>query len=53
MRTAQGVALSDLERWPEAINQFRELGFLEQRGNRAVLTRRGKMMADTVAETFV
>jgi oxygen-independent coproporphyrinogen-3 oxidase len=53
MRTAQGVALADLARWPEAITQFRELGFLEQRGNRAVLTRRGKMMADTVAETFV
>jgi oxygen-independent coproporphyrinogen-3 oxidase len=53
MRTAHGVSLSDLKRWPGAVAEFRELGFVEERANRAVLTRRGKMMADAVAEAFV
>jgi len=53
MRTAEGVALKDLQRWPGAIAEFQELGFLEERGPRAVLTRRGKMMADAVGEAFV
>lgn len=53
MRTAHGVSLADLERWPGALAEFRELGFVEEHASRAVLTRRGKMMADAVAEAFV
>ncbi len=53
MRTARGVPLADLARWPDAVQEFRALGFIEERAGRAVLTRRGKLMADAVARTFV
>jgi oxygen-independent coproporphyrinogen-3 oxidase len=53
VRTREGIATSELTRWPEAMQEFRELGFLEDRGPRTVLTRRGKLMADAVAEAFV
>ena len=53
MRTSAGVSLDNLQLWPGALDEFRELGFIEQHNDRAVLTRRGKMMADTVAEAFV
>ena len=53
VRTRDGLAASDLARCPEAVQEFRELGFLEDRGTRTVLTRRGKLMADSVAEAFV
>lgn len=52
VRTREGIATSELARWPE-IQEFRDLGFLEERGPRTVLTRRGKLMADAVAEAFV
>jgi len=52
VRTREGIATSELARWPE-VQEFRELGFLEDRGPRTVLTRRGKLMADAVAEAFV
>lgn len=52
VRTREGIATSELARWPE-IQEFRDLGFLEERGSRTVLTRRGKLMADAVAEAFV
>jgi oxygen-independent coproporphyrinogen-3 oxidase len=53
VRTRDGVAAPALARWSEAVQEFRELGFLEDRGSRTVLTRRGKLMADSVAEAFV
>jgi oxygen-independent coproporphyrinogen-3 oxidase len=53
LRTSEGVALDELQRWPGALAQFRELGFLEERAGRAVLTRRGRLMADAVAEALV
>lgn len=53
MRTREGLATSELIRWSGAIREFHELGFLTQRGDRTVLTRRGKLMADSVAEAFV
>ena len=53
MRTSEGVALEDLARWPAALQQMRELGFIEVRDDRAILTRRGKLMADAVAEAFI
>ena len=53
IRTREGLAAADLARWPEAVQEFRELGFLEDRAGRVILTRRGKLMADAVAEAFV
>jgi oxygen-independent coproporphyrinogen-3 oxidase len=53
MRMSEGVPLTDLDRWRTALAEFRELGLLEERGGRAVLTRRGRLMADAVAEVFV
>jgi oxygen-independent coproporphyrinogen-3 oxidase len=53
VRTREGVATNELTRWPEAMRQFQELGFIEEHGPRTVLTRRGKLMADSVAEAFV
>lgn len=53
MRMSEGVPLKDLTRWTTALAEFRELGFIEERAGRAVLTRRGRLMADAVAEAFV
>jgi len=53
MRTRDGMPTEELQRWPKEMRDFRELGFLEDRGDRTVLTRRGKLMADAVAEAFV
>ena len=53
IRTREGLAASDLAPWAEPLREFHELGFLEHRGDRVVLTRRGKLMADAVAEAFV
>lgn len=53
MRMAAGLPEAQLAPWEEAVREFRALGFIEEREERAVLTRRGKMMADSVAEAFV
>ena len=53
LRTRNGVARRRLERWPDEGREFRELGFLRDEGDRIVLTPRGKMMADSVAEAFI
>jgi len=53
VRTREGVSADKLAPWPEAVREFEALGFLEARGNRYVLTPRGKLMADSVAEAFI
>jgi oxygen-independent coproporphyrinogen-3 oxidase len=53
VRTREGIATHRLDRWSSEVREFYELGFLERRGTRTVLTRRGKLMADSVAEAFV
>ena len=53
VRTREGIAARDLAHWPGVLEEFAALGFLESRGDRVVLTRRGRMMADSVAEAFV
>jgi oxygen-independent coproporphyrinogen-3 oxidase len=53
VRTREGIATDALNRWSKEVREFRELGFLENRGDRTILTRRGKLMADSVAEAFV
>ncbi len=49
IRMREGLAARDVEPWAKEFAEFRELGFIEDRTDRIVLTRRGKMMADTVA----
>jgi oxygen-independent coproporphyrinogen-3 oxidase len=53
MRTREGIATDSLHRWSKEMREFHELGFLEKRGDRTILTRRGKLMADSVAQAFV
>lgn len=53
MRMAEGLASSDLAPWREELVDLYALGFLHDRNGRTVLTERGKMMADSVAEIFV
>ena len=53
VRTREGIATNALDRWSKELREFHELGFLEERGDRTILTRRGKLMADSVAEAFV
>ena len=53
VRTREGIATNALNRWSAELREFHELGFLEHCGERTVLTRRGKLMADSVAEAFV
>ncbi len=53
LRTARGVARAEVLPWLEAIREFEELGFLHEAQGRLALTRRGRLMADTVAAAFV
>jgi oxygen-independent coproporphyrinogen-3 oxidase len=53
MRTRDGIATDALSRWSAEMREFHELGLIEDRDGRTVLTRRGKLMADSVAEAFV
>ena len=53
MRMARGLPLAEIESWRAELEPFRELGFIEEHDAHLRLTRRGKLMADAVAETFV
>jgi oxygen-independent coproporphyrinogen III oxidase len=53
MRTAEGMHRSELSRWEKSIREFEALGILESSGSHLRLTRRGKLLADSVAEAFV
>jgi len=53
MRTNRGVPRGLLAPWQREVDEFHDLGFLENNGDRVVLTRKGKLMADSVAEIFV
>jgi oxygen-independent coproporphyrinogen III oxidase len=53
VRTREGMATDSLGRWSDELRKFYDLGFLEDRRGRTILTRRGKLMADAVAEAFV
>ena len=53
LRTSAGVSAAEVEPWREQVAEFQELGFLREHEGRLLLTRRGKMMADTVAEVFI
>ncbi len=53
LRTRRGIPSNELNQWPNEIREFRELGLLHEVGGNHVLTRRGKLVADTVAEAFI
>jgi oxygen-independent coproporphyrinogen-3 oxidase len=53
LRTRDGVPASDLNHFTQQANEFIELGLLRQLDSRFVLTRKGKTLADSVAEGFL
>ena len=53
LRTNRGVSLDLLSPWPAEVSEFLEEKFFVQDGSRIRLTRKGKMVADTLAEAFV
>jgi oxygen-independent coproporphyrinogen-3 oxidase len=53
LRTRNGVPAEWLRQWPAETQEFSTLGLLEAVGDRFVLTRRGRLLADSVAEAFI
>jgi len=53
LRTRDGADLGWLSGHADEVRRFTELGLLQPRGNRLALTRRGRLLADSVAEAFV
>ncbi len=53
LRTARGIPAQAAAPWAPELVEMRALGLLDARDGRLRLTRRGKLMADSVAEAFV
>jgi oxygen-independent coproporphyrinogen III oxidase len=53
LRTRRGVPSAELKRWPNECREFEELGLLREVDGNFVLTPRGKLLADSVAEAFL
>ncbi|MFL6519894.1 MAG: radical SAM family heme chaperone HemW [Chthoniobacterales bacterium] len=53
LRTQEGISSRELDPWPNESNEFVALGLLRKQNGSFVLTRRGKLLADSVAEGFV
>jgi oxygen-independent coproporphyrinogen III oxidase len=53
LRTGNGVPSAELWQWPNESREFVDLGLLREVGGNFVLTSRGKLLADSVAEAFV
>jgi len=53
LRTGSGIASAELDPWPEERHEFEELGLLKEADGNLVLTRQGKLLADSVAAAFV
>jgi putative oxygen-independent coproporphyrinogen III oxidase len=53
LRTHDGVSASDLKRFAQETNEFLALGLLRESNGSFVLTRKGKALADSVAEAFL
>jgi oxygen-independent coproporphyrinogen-3 oxidase len=53
LRTVSGIPSVELDRWPTERREFEELGLLREVEGHHVLTRRGKLLADSVAEAFM
>jgi oxygen-independent coproporphyrinogen III oxidase len=53
LRTRDGVFFRELEAWPQERREFIDLGLLRETNGHFILTPRGKLLADSVAEAFV
>ena len=53
LRTRDGISSSELEAWPTESREFIDLGLLREANGHFILTPRGKLLADSVAEAFV
>jgi oxygen-independent coproporphyrinogen III oxidase len=53
LRTREGVAASELKRFGQKTSEFRALGLLRKSGGTFLPTRKGKSLADSVAEAFL
>jgi oxygen-independent coproporphyrinogen-3 oxidase len=53
LRTRDGISSQELELWPKERREFIDLGLLRETNGNFVLTPRGKLLADSVAEAFV
>jgi oxygen-independent coproporphyrinogen III oxidase len=53
LRTRDGVSASELERFRQQTNEFIALGLLRESNGNFALTRKGKELADSVAEAFL
>jgi oxygen-independent coproporphyrinogen-3 oxidase len=53
LRTNRGVTREVVAPWQNEVADFEREGFLRAEGARLLLTRRGKLLADAVAATFV
>ncbi len=53
LRTGRGIPSAELDPWPDERREFEELGLLKEADGNLVLTRQGKLLADSVAAAFV
>jgi coproporphyrinogen III oxidase-like Fe-S oxidoreductase len=53
LRTREGIAASELERLSQQTTELVSLGLLQKSNGSFLLTRKGKSLADSVAEEFL
>lgn len=53
LRTVRGIPTAELNQWPNERREFEELGLMKETDGNCVLTRQGKLLADSVAAAFV
>ncbi len=53
IRMAEGIPRSETTRWSGTLEEFERIGLLREESGHLRLTRRGKLLADTVAEVFI
>ena len=53
LRTRDGISSQELASWPSESREFIDLGLLREANGKFILTPRGKLLADSVAEAFL
>ena len=53
MRTLQGLSAEESARWEDDLRGMESKGLVNLRNGRWILTPRGRLLADTVAEIFI
>jgi oxygen-independent coproporphyrinogen-3 oxidase len=53
LRTRDGVSAAELQRFPREASEFVALGLIQKSNGSFILTQKGKLIADSVAEAFV